>query len=130
MNNEKFRSLTNAQALRFSEWCRCLMEDKDCDAIMDHADIFVINMFEYMTENKGINDPREYPDVAVQIVHAMESELRDYIDFLIDQEYGPDEEEKKSADEYKKRKVNLSSPYGSAAQDDFIDEGNREIYGG
>ena len=82
MNNEKFRSLTNAQALRFSESCHCLMEDMNCDALMDLADIFVMNMLEKMTENKGINDPRDYPGVAVQIIHAMESELMDYIDHL------------------------------------------------
>lgn len=53
--------------------------------------------------------------------------LLDQCEFYIRDEYGLDEEEK--ASEYMMRKVNLSSLYGSV-QEDFIDEGNREIYGG
>ena len=94
MNSKKFRSITKENAFKFSGSFDCLMDDKDCDALMDLADIFVISMLEHMTANKDINDMREYSSVAVQIIHAMESELRDYIDFLIDQEYGPTEDEK------------------------------------
>ena len=99
MNNKKFRSLTKTQVIKLSESFDCLMEHMDCDALMDVADVFVLNMLEKITLNLGINDPREYSGVAVQIIHALEAELRDYIEFTIDQEYGPDEEEKKDADE-------------------------------
>lgn len=98
MNSVKSRSIGIDQSLVFSKLCHDLMKNMNCDAIMDHADIFVLNVLEQMTENKGINDPREYSEVAVQIIHALEAELRDYIEFTIDQEYGPSEDEKNGLD--------------------------------
>ena len=92
------RTLSLEKQREFYGMCMCLMRDKECDEIMDLVDSFAISALECIAHNKGIDDFRLFPEIAAQISHSAENEMRDYIEFSINQEYGPDEEEKENAD--------------------------------
>lgn len=93
------RVLSLEKQRAFYDMCMCLMRDKECDEILDLVDAFANSALESIAHNKGITDVRVFPGIAVQISHSVENEMRDYIEFCIDQEYGPDEEEKEAANE-------------------------------
>lgn len=95
------RSLNDVQHKAAFDMFLCLLKDMTCDKILDLMDCLSICALECIAHNKGITDVREYPELAVQISHSVETEMRDYIEFTINNEYGPDEEEKKATDEYK-----------------------------
>jgi len=111
------RTLNDVQHKAAFDMFLCLLKNMKGDSLLDLADCFAVCVLECIAHDKGITDVREYPELAVQISHSIENEMRDYIEFTIDKEYGPDEEERKEADEYMKRKVNLSSLYGSTVKE-------------
>lgn len=92
MGRARVLSLEKQRA--FYGMCMLLMDGKSTDEILDLADEFANCALECIAQNKGITDFREYPGIAVQISHSVENEMRDYIEFNINNEYGPDEEEK------------------------------------
>lgn len=92
------RTLNDVQHKAAFDMFLCLMKNMECNKILDLADCFAVCALECIANNKGITDVREYPELAVQISHSIENEMRDYIEFTIDQEYGPDEEEKEVED--------------------------------
>ena len=92
------RTLSLEKQRAFYSMCMCLMHDKECDEILDLVDAFALSALECIAHNKGIEDFRQFPVIAAHISHSVENEMRDYIEFSIDQEYGPDEEEKENAD--------------------------------
>ena len=95
MNTKKFRTLSNEKVLYFNNAVGCLFVDKSCDELKDLTDIWIINQLECMAHNRGITDFRDYSGIATEITHALESEMMDYIEYNLNNEYGPDEEEKK-----------------------------------
>ena len=94
MNTKKFRTIEVDKALHFSKSTQMLFDGMSNDELMDLTRLWILNLLESMAENKGIEDVREYSGIAVEISHAVEAEMRDYIEFNLNNEYGPDEEEK------------------------------------
>ena len=84
--------------------CSAYFKGHTCDEILAFAKISALCALEKIALNKGITDFSKYPEIAVDISHCIENEMRDYIEFH-------------SYKEDMKRKTNLSSPYGMTVED-------------
>ena len=84
--------------------CCAYFKGHTCDDIMSFVEISALCALEAIALNKGITDFSKYLEIAVDISHCIENEMRDYIEFHSDKEY-------------MKRKTNLSSPYGMTVED-------------
>ena len=85
--------------------CSAYFKGHTCDEIMNFCKISALCALEKIALNKGITtDYSKYQEIAVDISHCIENELRDYIEFHSDKEY-------------MKKKTNLSSPYGMTVED-------------
>lgn len=84
--------------------CSGYFKDKSCDEIMDLVETAALCALEKIAIDKGITDYSKYPEIAVQISHSIENEMRDYIDYHSDKEY-------------MKNKTNLQSLHGMMVED-------------
>ena len=110
----EFKEMSIDAQKAFSALCLCLMSEANSNRLLEMSALFADCLIECMASDKGITDYREYSDLAVTISHTIENGLRDYVEYHIDREYGPDEEEKEIVSDlvYMQRKTNLSSAYG------------------
>ena len=66
--------------------CTNYFKDKSCDEIMNLVESYALCALEKIAINKGITDYSKYPEIAVEISHSLENEMRDYIDYHSDKE--------------------------------------------
>ncbi len=94
-----FKEMNDESQFAFTRLCGALMFNANTDRLFEMSAIFADCLIESIASEKGITDCREYPELAAMISHAIENSLRDYIEYHIDQEYGPDEEESEDKNE-------------------------------
>lgn len=77
----------------FLALCLNLMAGANKDKLLEMSAVFSDCLIETMAIGEGITDYRDYSELIVTISHHVENALRDYVEYHIDQEYGPDEGE-------------------------------------
>ena len=115
----EFKEMSIDAQKAFSGLCLSLMAGTNSNRLLEMSALFADCLIECMASDKGITDYRDYSDLAVTISHSIENSIRDYVEYHIDKEYGPDEEKQTEIDsvEYMNRKINLSSLYGMTVKD-------------
>lgn len=97
--SSRMRELSDTEAramtLNYSEFFKGCTDNR----VLDYMSIISLNAFERICNNRGLENPCHKAEVVAILVHYIEYELRAYINYEIDQEYGPDDEEKKAADD-------------------------------
>ena len=77
---------------------RTLFNGKSSESIKQILSIFALEGLVKISNNRSEEDPLDHIDTAVEITHFIESSLRDFVEWEIDQEYGPSEDEKNGLD--------------------------------
>lgn len=88
--------------------CTSYFKGKSCDEVIDLVESAALCALQVIAINKDITDYSKYTEIAVQISHSVENEMRGYIEYHSDKEY-------------MKRKAKLSSVYGSVVTEDMKD---------
>lgn len=92
--SSKMLELNREQAKAFSYMSEVLTKDASDDKCKDLLTILSVAAFQVICENRGFTDVRYRDSIIADISHHVEYMLRDFNEWEIDQEYGPDEEEK------------------------------------
>ncbi len=96
--SSKMLELNREQSKAFLYMSEVLTKDASDDKCKDLLTILSVAAFQVICENRGFTDVRFRDSIIVEISHHIENMLRDFNEWEIDQEYGPDDEEKEAAD--------------------------------
>lgn len=92
--SSKMMELKPDQAEAFSYMTDFLTKDASDDKCKDLLTILSVAVFQEICENRGFTDVRYRDSIIAEISHHVEYILRDFNEWELNQEYGPDEEDK------------------------------------
>lgn len=97
--SSKMLELKPDQSTAFCFMADFLTKDASDDKCKDLLTILSVAAFQEICENRGFTDVRYRDSIIAEISHHVEYMLREFNEWEIDREYGPDDEEKEGVDE-------------------------------
>lgn len=96
--SSRMRELSDKEAIAMTGNYSVFFEGCTDNRVLDYMSIISLSAFHRICNNRGLENPCHKAEAVVTICHHIEHELRDYINYEIELEYGPSEDEKNGLD--------------------------------